>query len=142
MNNYPLQCKADTVAQYQSRPGATIRLVAADLGVNPETSRNWVRTAGASRPRGRRSEVRRSRRRRWRRRTPLCARALTAAERTRGSLAGAVMHTDHGAWLAAGPGFRRPAGHASGAGARAPTPCLRLHARGGTTPWWPTPPAP
>ncbi|MPY52436.1 transposase [Streptomyces acidicola] len=38
---------------YQSRPGATIRSVAADLGVNPETLRNWVRAAGASRPRGR-----------------------------------------------------------------------------------------
>ncbi|MFE4669750.1 transposase [Streptomyces sp. NPDC056716] len=42
---------------YESRPGATIRQVAADLGVNPETLRNWVRAAGANRPRGRRAEA-------------------------------------------------------------------------------------
>ncbi|MFF7975744.1 transposase [Streptomyces sp. NPDC007905] len=42
---------------YQSRPEATIRQVAADLGTNAETLRNWVRAAGASRPRGRRAEV-------------------------------------------------------------------------------------
>ncbi|MGW2672807.1 IS3 family transposase, partial [Streptomyces sp. NPDC001272] len=53
---YPPEFKADAVALYQSRPGATIRSVAADLGVNPETLRNWVRAAGASRPRGRRAE--------------------------------------------------------------------------------------
>ncbi|MFD4814473.1 transposase [Streptomyces sp. NPDC058418] len=57
MKNYPPQFKADAVALYQSRPDATIRSVAADLGINPETLRNWVRTAGASRPRGRRAEV-------------------------------------------------------------------------------------
>ncbi|MET7846046.1 transposase [Streptomyces sp. NPDC005356] len=57
MKNYPPQFKADAVALYQSRPEATIRQVAADLGINPETSRNWVRAAGASRPRGRRAEV-------------------------------------------------------------------------------------
>ncbi|WP_376738483.1 IS3 family transposase [Streptomyces noursei] len=57
MKNYPPQFKADAVALYQSRPGATIRQVAADLGINPETLRNWVRAAGASRPRGRRAEV-------------------------------------------------------------------------------------
>ncbi|MFG2669171.1 IS3 family transposase, partial [Streptomyces sp. NPDC048387] len=56
MKNYPPEFKADAVALYQSRPGATIRSVAADLGVNPETLRNWVRAAGASRPRGRRAE--------------------------------------------------------------------------------------
>ncbi|MFE7795943.1 IS3 family transposase, partial [Streptomyces sp. NPDC057460] len=44
------------VALYESRPDATIRSVAADLGINPETLRNWVRAAGASRPRGRRTQ--------------------------------------------------------------------------------------
>ncbi|WP_435253646.1 IS3 family transposase [Streptomyces sp. 1222.5] len=53
MKNYPPDFKADAVALYQSRPGATIKQIAADLGVNPETLRNWVRAAGASRPRGR-----------------------------------------------------------------------------------------
>ncbi|MBQ0969574.1 IS3 family transposase [Streptomyces sp. RK23] len=57
MKHYPPQFKADAVALYQSRPEATIRQVAADLGINPETLRNWVRAAGASRPRGRRAEV-------------------------------------------------------------------------------------
>ncbi|WP_372516515.1 IS3 family transposase [Streptomyces noursei] len=57
MKNYPPQFKADAVALYQSRPEATIRQVAADLGINPETLRNWVQAAGASRPRGRRAEV-------------------------------------------------------------------------------------
>ncbi|MFD8149128.1 IS3 family transposase [Streptomyces sp. NPDC059708] len=56
MKNYPPEFKADAVALYESRPGATIRSVAADLGVNPETLRNWVRAAGVSRPRGRRAE--------------------------------------------------------------------------------------
>ncbi|MGW2936635.1 transposase [Streptomyces sp. NPDC001156] len=36
---------------------ATIRQVAADLGINPETLHNWIRDAGASRPRGHRAEV-------------------------------------------------------------------------------------
>ncbi|WP_425276480.1 transposase, partial [Streptomyces swartbergensis] len=57
MKNYPPQFRADAVALYQSRPEATIRQVAADLGINPETLRNWVRAAGASRPRGRRAEA-------------------------------------------------------------------------------------
>ncbi|MFE7015747.1 transposase [Streptomyces sp. NPDC057651] len=57
MKNYPPQFKADAVALYQSRPEATIRQVATDLGINPETLRNWVRAAGASRPRGRRAGV-------------------------------------------------------------------------------------
>ena len=57
MKNYPPEFKADAVALYQSRPGATIKQIAADLGVNPETLRNWVRAAGASRPRGRRTEA-------------------------------------------------------------------------------------
>ncbi|MEU9640330.1 IS3 family transposase [Streptomyces tendae] len=56
MKNYPPQFKADAVALYESRPEATIRSVAADLGINPETLRNWVRAAGASRPRGRRTQ--------------------------------------------------------------------------------------
>ncbi|MEV6994412.1 IS3 family transposase [Streptomyces sp. NPDC093228] len=57
MKNYPPEFKADAVALYQSRPESTIRQVAADLGINPETLRNWVRAAGASRPRGRRVEA-------------------------------------------------------------------------------------
>ncbi|MFJ2598665.1 IS3 family transposase [Streptomyces erythrochromogenes] len=57
MKHYPPEFKADAVALYEARPGATIRSVAAGLGVNPETLRNWVRAAGASRPRGRRAEV-------------------------------------------------------------------------------------
>ncbi|MFI8829257.1 IS3 family transposase [Streptomyces sp. NPDC053431] len=57
MKNYPPQFKADAVALDQSRPGATIRQLAADLGVNPETLRNWIRAAGASRPRGHRSDA-------------------------------------------------------------------------------------
>ncbi len=57
MKNYPPQFKADAVALYQTRPEATIRQVAADLGINPETLQNWVRAAGASGPRGRRAET-------------------------------------------------------------------------------------
>ncbi|WP_405674297.1 transposase [Streptomyces canus] len=57
MKNYPPQFKADAVALYQSRPEATIRQVAADLGINPEPQRNWGRAAGASWPRGHRAEV-------------------------------------------------------------------------------------
>ncbi|MGW6457577.1 transposase [Streptomyces sp. NPDC055078] len=57
MKHFPPEFKADAVALYQSRPGAAIRQVAADLGVNPETLRNWVRAAGANRPWGRRAEV-------------------------------------------------------------------------------------
>ncbi|MFE5798149.1 transposase [Streptomyces sp. NPDC056503] len=61
------------VALYESRPGAVIRSVAADLGVNPETLRNWVRVAGASRPGDVGRRRRPSRPRRWRRRTTPCA---------------------------------------------------------------------
>ena len=43
MKHYPPEFKAEAVALYQSRPGATIKLVAEDLGVNPETLRNWIR---------------------------------------------------------------------------------------------------
>ncbi|MEU6423545.1 transposase [Streptomyces spiralis] len=57
MKHYPPEFKADAVALYESRPETTIRSVAADLGVNPETLPNWVRAAGASRPRGRRAEA-------------------------------------------------------------------------------------
>ncbi|KMS77898.1 transposase [Streptomyces regensis] len=57
MKHYPPEFKVDAVALYRSRPEATIRSVAADLGINPETLRNWVRAAGASRPRGRRAEA-------------------------------------------------------------------------------------
>lgn len=57
MKHYPPEFTADAVALYRSRPGSTIRSVAADLGVNPETLRNWVRAAGANRPRGRQAET-------------------------------------------------------------------------------------
>ncbi|MFE5948638.1 transposase [Streptomyces sp. NPDC056480] len=43
MKNCPPEFKADAVALYQSRPGATIRQIAGDLGINPETLRNWIR---------------------------------------------------------------------------------------------------
>ncbi|MFI1184252.1 transposase [Streptomyces sp. NPDC020799] len=55
MKNYPPEFKADAVALYQSRPEATIKQIATDLGVNPETLRNWIRAAGASPPRGHRA---------------------------------------------------------------------------------------
>ncbi|WP_207230138.1 transposase [Krasilnikovia cinnamomea] len=35
--------RAEAVALYRSRPGATIASIADDLGVNRETLRNWVR---------------------------------------------------------------------------------------------------
>jgi transposase len=41
--HYPLEFKADAVALYRSRPGATIAQIADDLGVNRETLRSWVR---------------------------------------------------------------------------------------------------
>lgn len=43
MKHYPVQFKADAVALYRSRPGATIAQVAEDLGVNRETLRSWIR---------------------------------------------------------------------------------------------------
>ncbi|GAA1343439.1 hypothetical protein GCM10009647_087610 [Streptomyces sanglieri] len=55
MKHYSAEFKADAVALYESRPEATIKQVAADLGINPETLRNWIRVAGSGRPRGRRS---------------------------------------------------------------------------------------
>ncbi|MFD3842646.1 transposase [Streptomyces sp. NPDC058642] len=57
MKNYPPQFKAAAEALPQARPEATIRQVAADLGINPETLRNWVRAARANRPRGRWAEA-------------------------------------------------------------------------------------
>jgi len=50
MKHYPPEFKADAVALYRSRPGATIKSVAADLGVNTETLRNWIRAADGRRP--------------------------------------------------------------------------------------------
>ena len=51
MKRYPAEFKADAVALYRSRPGATIKSVAGDLGVNTETLRNWIRGPRASRRR-------------------------------------------------------------------------------------------
>ncbi|MER6517582.1 transposase [Streptomyces sp. NPDC001553] len=45
MKPYPAEFKADAVALYRSMPGATIKWVAGDLGVNTETLRNWIRAA-------------------------------------------------------------------------------------------------
>jgi transposase len=41
--HYPVQFKADAVALFRSRPGATIASIADDLGINRETLRSWVR---------------------------------------------------------------------------------------------------
>ncbi|WP_425824820.1 transposase [Streptomyces fractus] len=46
MKHYPAEFKADAVALCQSRPGTTIKEIAADLDINPETLRNWLRAAG------------------------------------------------------------------------------------------------
>ncbi|MDQ2589037.1 hypothetical protein CKY47_34860 [Saccharothrix yanglingensis] len=43
MKHYPPEFRAEAVALYRSRPGATIKSVADDLGVNHETLRNWIR---------------------------------------------------------------------------------------------------
>jgi transposase len=43
MKHYSVEFKADAVALYRSRPGATIAQIADDLGVNRETLRSWVR---------------------------------------------------------------------------------------------------
>ncbi|WP_436800852.1 IS3 family transposase [Streptomyces avermitilis] len=50
MKHYPAEFKADAVALYRSRPRATIKSVAGDLGVNTETLRNWIRAADGRRP--------------------------------------------------------------------------------------------
>jgi transposase len=49
MKNYPSEFKRDAVALYESRPGATIAGIAADLGISAETLRNWIRAARAER---------------------------------------------------------------------------------------------
>jgi transposase len=49
MKHYSAEFRADAVALYHSRPDATIRSVAEDLGVNPETLRNWIRLADGRR---------------------------------------------------------------------------------------------
>ena len=43
--HYPPEFKAEAVALYRSRPEATIKSVADDLGLNSETLRNWIRAA-------------------------------------------------------------------------------------------------
>jgi transposase len=43
MKHYPPEFKADAIALYRSRPGATIAQVADDLGINRETLRSWIR---------------------------------------------------------------------------------------------------
>jgi transposase len=54
--HYPAQFKADAVALYRSRPGATIASIADDLGVNRETLRSWVRADDQRRDPGRPAE--------------------------------------------------------------------------------------
>jgi transposase len=49
MKHYPPEFKADAVALYRSRPGATVAQIADDLGVNRETLRNWIRLDGQRR---------------------------------------------------------------------------------------------
>ncbi|MFC0843814.1 transposase [Streptomyces noboritoensis] len=51
VKHYPAEFKKDAVELFQSCPEAAIKQVAADLGINPETLRNWIRAAGAGRPR-------------------------------------------------------------------------------------------
>jgi transposase len=43
MKHYPPEFRAEAVVLYRSRPGATIKSVADDLGINHETLRNWIR---------------------------------------------------------------------------------------------------
>ncbi|MFI9275232.1 transposase [Kitasatospora sp. NPDC052896] len=50
MKHYPPRFKVDAVALYRSRPGATIKSVAEDLGVSTGTPRNWIRAADGRRP--------------------------------------------------------------------------------------------
>ncbi|WP_329449597.1 transposase [Streptomyces sp. NBC_01724] len=42
MKDYSDEFKADAVALYESTPGATYKSIAADLGVNRGTLREWV----------------------------------------------------------------------------------------------------
>ncbi|MFI2040995.1 transposase [Streptomyces bottropensis] len=45
----PRRVQGGAVSLYRSRPGATIKAVAADLGVSTETLRNWIRAADGRR---------------------------------------------------------------------------------------------
>ncbi|GAA1854745.1 transposase [Myceligenerans crystallogenes] len=45
---YPEEFKADAVGLYSSTPGATIKQIAADLGVHDATLSSWLRAAGVS----------------------------------------------------------------------------------------------
>lgn len=42
MKDYSDEFKADAVALFESTPGATYKSIAADLGINRNTLRNWV----------------------------------------------------------------------------------------------------
>lgn len=65
MKDYSDEFKADAVALYESTPGATYKSIAADLGINRATLREWVLrdrerrgvTAAAARPAARREAV-------------------------------------------------------------------------------------
>lgn len=65
MKDYSDEFKADAVALYESTPGATYKSIAADLGVNRATLREWVLrdrerrgvTAAAARPAARRETL-------------------------------------------------------------------------------------
>lgn len=52
MKHYPPEFRADAVAMYRSQPGATIASIAADLGVNAETMRSWIRSAEGGKAKG------------------------------------------------------------------------------------------
>ncbi|TWP44523.1 transposase [Lentzea tibetensis] len=74
MKHYPPEFKAEAVALYRSRPGATIRSVADDLGINSETLRNWIRLDDRQRTGSQTATPRPCRpRARRRTRTPRCA---------------------------------------------------------------------
>ncbi|MBR7835753.1 transposase [Actinospica durhamensis] len=45
MKHYPPQFKADAVALYHSRPGASAAQVARDLGIYPATLLAWIKAA-------------------------------------------------------------------------------------------------
>ncbi|GGM45029.1 transposase [Promicromonospora citrea] len=45
---YPEEFKADAVELYSSTPGATIKKIAADLGVHEGTLSAWLRAAGVT----------------------------------------------------------------------------------------------
>ncbi len=65
MKDYSDEFKADAVALYESTPGATYKNIAADLGINRATLREWVLrdrerrgvTAAAARPSARPAAV-------------------------------------------------------------------------------------